>query len=165
MPSNRWSTENKLVRIFGGVLSHNVVSEFCFVFHFYLLKLFVYFYFHTLQILYIYSMACSLYGIPEDEQMGLCVCSCSSYHFLTYLIPFCLFVLPHSEVFIFVISYYILFYCYPLEGCLFLMDKGVVQMGGERGETRRKRGKGNHNQNTWCEKKNLFSINGKTWYV
>lgn len=47
---------------------------------------------------------------------------------------------------------------------MFLMDKGVVQMGGERGKLGRREGR-ETTIRTHGVKKNLFSINGKTWYV
>jgi hypothetical protein len=71
------------------------------------------------------------------------------------LFPSCVFVLSNFNVFIFALSYYILFYNYPLEACLFSNKGQKVASSGWEGRwrgTMRKTWRGNHNQDILYDK-------------
>lgn len=75
------------------------------------------------------------------------------------LFSFCLFVLTKYDVFVFVLSYFILLYFSPLEGCLLsnVRLKGGLSRQKRWGENWRRRGRENYNLDLLCQEKNLFS--------
>lgn len=75
---------------------------------------------------------------------------------------FLLFVLFYSNLFVFILSYYIVFYYHPLYAICFLRrDRKRVNLSRTgMGETRRNRGRGDCNQNIMYEKQ-LFPIKEK----
>lgn len=90
------------------------------------------------------------YGIPECMNGWVCVYFC----FLCLILGSFLSVLFYSNVFVFVLSYLILFYHRPLEACLFSSERqkgGTSSSEGLWGGIMRRK-KGNQNQDTLYEK-------------